>query len=764
MQPFNDNLDLLNRVALRYQALCPGVRHGEVPVDAVSTPAVMAVVRSLVDNGFCVNEELLRALTLVPSATLQRLTAIVGDVMGVNLNWAPLVKGWDVPTGESLADHFITFFANLMDEGDAPNGTRLPCGHLIPDHTFPLERYNGCPFCGKPFQLAREVFTGQASRLKELRLMDEDDMRKLLQSLLTSAVPLDATQRESLAALLHIYGLPEKVAIAMKETAMQVVQMLVADGRDDEAASLLATPTDILRYLWFEKTGNFRILEPRTLVRHASRLNQHMWQPADHSEEAADVMRHHLRLKYDRPTCRRFAFWMNALPMKAAEAAEMMNAKRRMWVRVIRALRLPEFAKRRGFEPLAALLDVFYRRDYTTWQGRVDAFRAQHDSSGVLNLLSQRPGLFARALFATMLRFGPSDVMAAFAKVADRLPARLLLSLVNAAEMYFDPREQRLARPLTGGTFSLPAHPLLKDYSEDERRSMVRAIADLYRTSMRRRFSASAVPADAARTRSIFIDPRLFEIPLAVGDRSTTVQDTSCALMGQRFAVEGDAVRLFLQWGKGLHEQPLDMDLSCRIAYEDGHVEECAYYNLKCTGAKHSGDIRWVPEMVGTAEYVELSLPELAAAGARYVTFTCNAYSNGALSPNLVVGWMNSAYPMAVSEKNGVAYDPSCVQHAVRISAGNLSKGLVFGVLEVARREIVWLEMPFTAQTLFQLDSSVVESLLKRLKEKVTIGELLQIKAEAQQLQRIGQPQDDAECYTLEWALDAASVSQLLNL
>ena len=53
--------------------------------------------------------------------------------------------------------------------------------------------------------------------------------------------------------------------------------------------------------------------------------------------------------------------------------------------------------------------------------------------------------------------------------------------------------------------------------------------------------------------------------------------------------------------------------------------------------------------MVGTAEYIELSMPELEKANAKYVTFTCNAYSVGALSPNLVVGWMDSANPMKIS-------------------------------------------------------------------------------------------------------------------
>lgn len=49
--------------------------------------------------------------------------------------------------------------------------------------------------------------------------------------------------------------------------------------------------------------------------------------------------------------------------------------------------------------------------------------------------------------------------------------------------------------------------------------------------------------------------------------------------------------------------------------------------------------------------------------------------------------------------KNGVAYDPSCVQHQVRV-AENLMKGLVFGVLKVKEREIVWLEIPFGGQTI----------------------------------------------------------------
>ena len=77
-----------------------------------------------------------------------------------------------------------------------------------------------------------------------------------------------------------------------------------------------------------------------------------------------------------------------------------------------------------------------------------------------LALLKERPGLFARCLFASMLRFGSDKVLAAFEEIADKMPARLLLSLGNAAEAYFDPKEVRLARPITGVTHQIEPNKL----------------------------------------------------------------------------------------------------------------------------------------------------------------------------------------------------------------------------------------------------------------------------------------------------------------
>lgn len=749
----------LTTVALRYRALYLDIRREDINLSSESTAPVMALVARLKENGFCLSEELLHALNAVSADTLAEITKCINNVMGVNLNWAPLVKKWNVPTGENRADHLLTLFTNLLGGKKAGfKGTTLSCGHFIPEGTFPLERYNGCPFCGTPFRTANFVYKGQGSKLKELRLFTNKDMQNVFASLLASPTPLDATQKDSLEKLLTKFALPEDVQVAMKETAMLVVKTLISHDKAMEAAALLKTPTDILRYLWYEKTGLVQIVEPKTLVAHARRMYYHVFGPLDMGADAAVDMKQKLKLKYNRKACLRVALWMNSLPMTARQAAENMNPKRGMWVRMIRALRMGEYSRKKGMEHLAEIIDVFYNQSYSTWQGRVDKARIENDADKTLGLLKERPGLFARGLFATMLRFGSKRVLAAFDKIADKLPARLLLSLGNAAESYFDLNATRLARPITGGTVSIESNKLLALYNETERQKMASDVMDVYKESMVRRFAAKKTEA-----KTIYIDPALYKIPVGVGDRATTIQDTSCALMGTRFKVEGDAVRLFLQWGKGLHAQPLDMDLSCRITFDNYTTAECAFYNLSCVGAKHSGDIRSIPEMVGTAEYIELSMPDLLAAKAKYVMFTCNAYSCGTLSPNLVVGWMDSAYPMQLSEETGVTYDPSCVQHMVRISESNLSKGLVFGVLDVEKREIVWLEMPFTSQTLQGADSVSAEALLSKLEAKLTIGELLDWKAMAQNLEPVVTAQEADEAYTYEWALNPADVARLLN-
>jgi hypothetical protein len=145
-------------------------------------------------------------------------------------------------------------------------------------------------------------------------------------------------------------------------------------------------------------------------------------------------------------------------------------------------------------------------------------------------------------MFANMLWFGVEPAVATFAKIIDQVPASLVLTLRMYAENYFAKRMSRVVKPLGDVSRRILANALLDlNAMESRLEGMQAAVADLCKLAMRRRFAAQ-VTAHL----TVYIDPLLFKMLVAIGDRSETVQDLPAALMGTRFAVVGRAVRLFM--------------------------------------------------------------------------------------------------------------------------------------------------------------------------------------------------------------------------
>lgn len=702
--------------------------------------------------GFTFSEDLLRVLNSIPVNQKLKILSVLQEITGANKNWTPLVKGWNIPTEESIIDHIVTYVENIF--GTRPS-TTLPCGHKIPKGTFPIERYNGCPFCGTPFTFGEIESSGQASKLKVLELWQEKEMEDYFNSLLKSNTALDATQRESLRVLLKHNSVPSGIDIKMKETLMLVIDSFVDNEKAHQAQEYFNSPKDILRYLWYKKTGYTQIIKPKTIIKRIS-INNLSYSPKENSLDNSTIKtKNELKLKYSREQCRMIATWLNDLDLSTKKSCEAMHPNRGMWIRLIRAARLSEYSKKKGYEKLKVLLDHFYHSNYTVTEGLIQYNRLKSDTNTTFELLKERPGLFARSLFSNMLWFGPDITMKHFNEIKEKVPARLLITLNMYADIYFDKNASRLVKPLGGKNKRIPSNKLLQFYSKKEVERMKSMISELCIEVIKDRFSS----IENTNT-TMYIDQHLFNIPLSIGDRSETIQDYSSSLMGTKFDIEGNKVRLFLQWGEGLPAQHLDMDLSCRVAYPN-RTEYCSYSQLVIHGCKHSGDIQRIPHKVGTAEYIDIDIDKLSVAGARYVSFTCNAFTKGSLAPNLVVGWMNSKYPMKISSSTGVAYDPSCVQQQIKITQ-TMNKGLVFGVLDVQKRQIIWLEMSFGGQVVQNLNMQNVEALIKKLDKKLKIGALLHLKADAQNMKIIPTPIYADEVYDLKWAQNTAKVTSLL--
>jgi hypothetical protein len=743
------NKDLL-KISIRNQAIyIPGIQVPGHKTDLSET--TVNTVMNCLKLGFSFSEQLLHALNSADPSFKLSVLEVLNDILGTDKNWTPLVKGWDIPTGENYVDHIFTLIANIFG---TRKGTTLACGHIIPENTFPLERYNGCPFCGTPFEFGKIEYTDQGSKLRVLELWNDKDLENHFQTLLKSKTALDATQLESLKTLLEFLPIPEGIEIGMKETAMLVVDWYVDHDRSGEASALFKSPTDILRYLWYKHTGFLQIVMPYVIIRRMTKNYSHMSKSLDLSSEAFVRAKSELKLKFKRKECLQYAAWLNNLALETEKSCEIMHPKRGIWVRVIRALRLSEYSKRKGFEKLASLLHVFYNQDYTVFQGKVDQFRLKQDAENTFGLLKSRPGLFARSLFANMLWFGPNKTMGHFLEIVDQVPVRLLFTLTMYAKYYFAKAGSRSVKPLGGINKKVPTNKLLKLYEDNQIGKMMELVGDMCIEAIRRRFVKAGT-----KNKTIFMDETLNYMPLPIGDRSETIQDLPSALMGAKFPLEGKTIRLFMQWGEGMPAQHLDMDLSCWIAF-DYKYEICSYSNLVATGCKHSGDIRQIPEKIGTAEYIDIDLEEMQKKQAKYITFTCNSYYGGSLSSGMVVGWMDSKFPMKVSEQTGVAYDPSCVQHQVRIGK-SLDKGLVFGILDVIQEQIIWLEMAFGGQIAQNLDITGVKAMLDKLGSKLNIGQLLKLKAEAQNLTFVTNKEEADEVYDYQWAINSAAVTQL---
>ena len=762
-----EKITALLKVALRQNALfVPDT----MPSQKAIQPGTLELVAALRKHGFGLTENLLHAINGTTNEYRQSVVKVIKEVLHVKLNWAPLIKNWEVPTGEGFIDHLITAFYNqyphLIKSDDyfdylyeesykkenhkepfTPKHERfLACGHYIPYGTFPLDRYHGCPFCGTPFELGEIEYQGQGSKLKILDLWREAEANTFFQNLLSSKTALDATQADSLKLLLPYFSVAPETHIGMKETLVLVVDSYIAQGKEAEAGACFSSPTDILRSLWYKRTGFLQIVEPKTLMKKDTKNNYHIVRSLDLSMTVKERAQKELKLKYSRQECARVARWLNALPLSAEKACEIMHPKREMWVRFIRALRLAEYSKKKGFEKLATLLDVFYNERYSVWQAELNAAYLNMDSEKAFSLLKQRPGVFARSLFACMLWLGADDTLSAFKEIIDQVPTRLLFTLNTYADLYFSKEGKRSVQTIMGTRVEIPKHPLVvESYNEEQLAEMKAKIEDLCLWTIQHQFAK-----EENKNHFIYIDPQLYHIPLPIGDRSHNVHDFNATLMGTRFPLEGNEIRLFMQWGKDLPAQHLDMDLSCRIIYKD-RTDICYFGQLTTLGCQHSGDIRSIPDKVGTAEYINIDVNTLRQHKAKYVTFVCNAYSCGALSPNLVVGWMDSKYKMKVSERTGVAYDPSAVIHQVRITQP-LQKGLLFGVLDVEAKEIIWMELPFQGQVAQALSISGVNALLEKLNSKFTIGNLLKLKAEAQGLQIENDPTLADEVYDMQWA------------
>jgi hypothetical protein len=372
---------------------------------------------------------------------------------------------------------------------------------------------------------------------------------------------------------------------------------------------------------------------------------------------------------------------------RAPNAAEDMRRWKGRWVRLGEKLHPGEYRRQypiswQAFNVLRSDLPLL------TFNSRIEKALEEHDSAGAIAILTPRPGDFARRL-DHLLRTAPEhqeqkyqeqkyqeQTVEAFAGVAGKVSTPVLLQVMT----HFQTRRDGSDLRVFFSKGSLPkAYGKLNTLPELSAGICERAVAAC-RDALRERFR---VLPPLGRC---FVDPALMNYPVPFSQRSASKSFRTIP-RGSRLPLPEDCrvLRLFLWWKNG--KDRTDVDLSAAMFDADfRYVDVVSYYELRCDGGVHSGDIVDAPN--GASEFVDITLDRMQARGIRYVVMTLGGYTPQPFCdlPECFAGWMSRSAP-----QSGEIYDPRTVQDRLDLTAE--SRIAIPLLVDVADRTLVWCDL-----------------------------------------------------------------------
>lgn len=456
-----------------------------------------------------------------------------------------------------------------------------------------------------------------------------------------------------------LHALLDRVTIPQKETRALVggwlLQNTVASFGAAEVARLFQTPTDLLRLATAVSASD--------LIAADLSLSK----PQRYGKLSRGVRRLLLEL----------------LDAQEADSvrAEMFQ-RREQWVRLGEVLHPGEYQGRynRAYEHFTALRNNMAP---VSWAGTLEKRIASRDTRVAIELLSQRPGVFARKLHEVVRKATGSNkkaVVDAFAAVADKVATPVLVQLRQRMLVELNGVNVQAFSPKAGaGRMWVPKHDATR-ITDGLAESVVKTVTDV----LAARF------AKLPRMGKVYIDPALAGYSVPFGQRTA---QKSLLTVGRGTRIDlGDEkiMRAFLWWNEqGIDKtgntytiDRTDLDLSCAVLDESfNYIDHCAFTQLRTEGLTHSGDITSAPD--GACEFIDIDFERLSP-NAAYIALLAYSYTqqNFADMPEAYLGWMARA-----DGQSGAIYDARTVRQKVDLSTSG--ERVLVGYVDVARRQFL---------------------------------------------------------------------------
>lgn len=310
---------------------------------------------------------------------------------------------------------------------------------------------------------------------------------------------------------------------------------------------------------------------------------------------------------------------------------------------------------------------------------------------GLLNLLSSRPGEFARRLVEVLRKTMPSRhgrVIDAFSDVADKVSTPVLIQLWNLLQFPAGrtdgvPERRTVAVKTAKGQLAVVIDSkIMKDVTKDEAEKLIRVIEKAL--SGRKKENLVELGPDAGQ----------YTVPM--GTRSASAGGRQIG-RGSRVKIDGwnpdsSVIRLFIHWHDIKNSDyygRVDLDLSAIYATADfSEARQVSYTNLRDIGVTHSGDLTSAP--YGAAEFIDVDAKTLLDHGYRYVITTVYSFTGQPFSaiPEASAGFM---VRHSGESQNGKIFDARTVATKYDLVL-NSTNSTPF-IFDLEKGEMIWVDL-----------------------------------------------------------------------
>lgn len=560
------------------------------------------------------------------------------------------------------------------------------------------------------YEVLPREFAYEETTFKTLELKTEGDFNKVFTRLVGSNASISDEDKTIVEWFVDKHDTQEYPnEIPFKENLCLIVGKLLEKGED--ITGCIKTATDVLRVITYLSEGDVSLAENtkfRSLPRSA-------------------------RKKF-------------VATLENVINEDDINRHKNKWGKLFHSLHVGEY-KTKAPKVFKIAQKIRENKSLETFNSKVEAALDSKNATEILDLLSKRPGEFARRLdhILRLHERSRTKTIETFLSVADKISTRVLFQLLG----HFNARkgsntiDKRVVFPKGSVAKAIILRNELPAFGDATVRKLVNGIEKVLVGKF----------AEGEDLGKVYLDPKLKTCPLPLQQRSASAGMFTVA-RGTRMSLGNkDTVRMFIHWIGS------DVDLSASFHKEDfTMVDQVSYTKLKGSrvNAVHGGDITRAPAPDGAAEFVDFSIKDALEKGVRYVVMHVYSFSNinYCEMESCYAGWMMKSKPKA-----NEIYDAKRVDQ--KIDLASESKIAIPVVFDLATKEAVWCDLvtrdrggsigPINLETNKASVTDLLEAMLS-LDNKPTLHQLFRLHAEARGAEFVDKAEDADTVFSWEVA------------